>query len=157
MEYLKLGLLTWLASVCKPLSVQLIFLSFGEIHLNKNVCTAVHWAELCPVVISGSSVLWRQESYVWSNLWFMISFLHASAPYCYFYMHCFHLKTGWPFSRAGGCSNCSMSVFFLSFSGIFKACDTLFLFSWPTVLCQQGSICGSRGTRCSSQGASLKG
>lgn len=58
---------------------------------------------------------------------------------------------------AGGCSNCSMSVFFLSFSGIFKACDTLFLFSWPTVLCQQGSICGSRGTRCSSQGASLKG
>lgn len=58
---------------------------------------------------------------------------------------------------AGRCSNCSMSVFFLSFSGMFKACDTLFLFSWPTVLCQQGSICGSRGTRCSSQGASLKG
>lgn len=35
------------------------------------------------------------------------------------------------------CLNCSRSMFFLSFSEICRACDTLVLFSWPTVFCQQ--------------------
>lgn len=73
MEYLKLGLLTWFTSICKPLAVQLIFLRGGEIHLNKNVCTAVHWAELCPAGISGTSLLWRQDSVCdqSSDSWFL--------------------------------------------------------------------------------------
>ena len=73
MEYLKLGLLTWFTSICKPLAVQLIFLRVGEIHLNKNVCIAVHWAELWPAGISGTSLLWRQDSVCdqSSDSWFL--------------------------------------------------------------------------------------
>lgn len=73
MEYLKLGLLTWFTNICKPLAVWLIFLRAGEIHLNKNVCTAVHWAELCPAGISGTWLLWRQDSLCdqSSDSWFL--------------------------------------------------------------------------------------
>lgn len=62
MEYLKLGLLTWFANICKPLAVQLIFLRVDEIHLNKSICTAVCWAELCPAGINGTSLLWSQDT-----------------------------------------------------------------------------------------------
>jgi len=116
MEYLKLGLLTYFTNICKSLAIQLIFLRVGEIHLNKNVCTAVSWAELCPAGISGTSLLWSQDSVCdqRSDSWFL-SF-HASAPYCYFYLHHLCLKTDWPFSEVSEHENVWTAPGLCSFS-----------------------------------------
>lgn len=81
-----------LTCVCKPLVVQLLFLRFGEIHQSTKAGPAVRWAEQCPAVISGMALLRRQDS-EWSSLCFVVPFVHASALYCYFYLHRFHLKT----------------------------------------------------------------
>lgn len=121
------------------MAVQLIFLRVGEIHLNKNVCTAVHWAELCPAGISGTSLLWRQDSVCdqSSDSWFPF---FMPLPLLLFLLAPFPFEDSLAFQWgewAWKCLNCSRSMFFLSFSAICRACDTLFLFSWPTVFCQQ--------------------